>query len=292
MFIHPSLTLCLRVLEQTHQKSFGQNMGLLISGVSGVGKTFLAKTYQDRFPMVETPEAKFYPVLYVKLTETKTATDLLLQIVSSITKVIGKNSNKAFIVQERLSFLLRVHRVELLIIDEVQECLTDIDGITSQRMAKQLAALIDNNPQLGVVLIGTPVASRLLKLRYGKSTNRLHGEEQLSRRFLSEHKLTIIPSRCACWLDCCNYVAKQFKFEPFSINDKPILNRLHVATEGKIGLLFKLFAIASTNNVPLLINKLEAAYLTGINSSAYNPFDSLFIDDKKVINILESREFE
>jgi hypothetical protein len=205
--------------------------------------------------------------------------------------VIGKNTNKAFIAQERLSFLLRAHKVKLVIIDEVQECLTDIDGITSQRMAKQLAALIDNNPEVALALFGTPVASRLLKLKYGKSTERLKGEEQLSRRFLSEHALNIIPSRCVCWLNCCNYVAEQFQQESFSIDEKPILNRLHVATEGKIGLLTKLFAIASKSNEPTLIKKLESSYLTGINSSAFNPFDTETLNDDAVIDILESREF-
>lgn len=291
MFMHPSLNQCLKALEQTHRQSFGQNLGLLISGVSGVGKTFLAKIYQDRFPVAETPEAKLYPVLYVKLAETKTATDLLLQIVKSITKVIGKNSNKAFIIQERLSLLLQAHKVKLVIIDEVQECLTDIDGITSQRMAKQLAALIDNNPEVALVLFGTPVAGRLLKLKYGKSTERLKGEEQLSRRFLSEHTLNIIPSRCECWLNCCNYVAEQFKFKAFSMNEKPMLNRLHVATEGKIGLLTKLFAIASASEESKLMKKFEVAYLTGINSSAFNPFDTVALSDDAIIDILESREF-
>ena len=246
---------------------------------------------QDRFPTNKTPETTIYPVIYVKLTETKTATDLLLQIVKSLTKVLGKNNNKAFIVQERLSVLLRAHRVKLIIIDEVQECLTDIDGITSQRMAKQLAAIIDNNPEVSLVLFGTPVASRLLKLKYGKSTQRLKGEEQLSRRFLSEQTLNIIPSRCECWLNCCNYIAKQFQLETFSINQKPILNRLHVATLGKIGLLTKLFAIASANKELNLMSKFEDAYLTGINSSAYNPFDTNIQNDDAIIDILESREF-
>ena len=291
MFTHPSLSQCLKLLEQTHQQAFGLNMGLLITGLSGVGKTFLAKSFQNSFPSTKTPEATIYPVIYVKLTETKTATDLLLQIVKSLTNVLGKNNNKAFIVQERLSVLLKAHRVKLIIIDEVQECLTDIDGITSQRMAKQLAAVIDNNPEVALVLFGTPVSSRLLKLKYGKSTERLKGEEQLSRRFLSEQTLKIIPSRCECWLNCCNYVAKQFQLEAFSLKQKPMLNRLHVATLGKIGLLAKLFAIASASEELNLMSKFEAAYLTGINSSAYNPFDTDAQNDDAIIDILESREF-
>ncbi|WP_295507617.1 ATP-binding protein [uncultured Pseudoalteromonas sp.] len=292
MFTHPSLSKCLELIDQIHQQSFGKNYGLLLTGLSGVGKTYLAKTYQARFPTVCTPEVNYYPVIYVKLTETKTATDFLIQIVKSLTSVIGKSANKAHIVQDRLAVLLTAHRVQLIIIDEVQECLTDIDGITSQRMAKQIAALLDNNPKVSVVLMGTPVASRLLRLKYGKLTHRLKGEEQLSRRFLSEQRLHIIPSRCECWLLCCNYCATQLGLPPFTLNNKPILNRLHVATDGRIGLLTKLFAIASTSKHKNLLAKLEDAYLLGINSSAYNPFDTIALSDDDIIGILDSREFD
>ncbi|KTF14777.1 ATP-binding protein [Pseudoalteromonas sp. H105] len=291
MFSHPSLLKCTRLIEQVHNQQFDKAYGLLITGLSGTGKTFLAKNYQSQFKVRKTPELTTYPVVYVKLSETRTATDLLLQIIKSFTNVLGRHSNKAFVVQDRLSALLVAHQVELIIIDEVQECLTDIDGITSQRMAKQIAALIDNNPQVGIVLIGTPVAGRLLRLKYGKSKERLQGEEQLSRRFLSEQTLTIIPSRCDCWLNCCNYAAEIFKFSPFSRNDLVLLNRLHVATEGKIGLLLKLFSIASFSSEETNIEKFEDAYLTGINSSAYNPFDEDAFSDTHVLDILDIREF-
>ncbi|MDP2636740.1 MULTISPECIES: AAA family ATPase [unclassified Pseudoalteromonas] len=291
MFSHPSLLKCTCLIEQVHNQQFDKGYGLLITGLSGTGKTFLAKYYQSQFKVRKTPELTIHPVIYVKLSETRTATDLLLQIIKSFTNVLGRSSNKAFVVQDRLSALLIAHQVELIIIDEVQECLTDIDGITSQRMAKQIAALIDNNPQVGIVLFGTPVAGRLLQLKYGKSKERLRGEEQLSRRFLSEQSLTIIPSRCDCWLNCCNYAAETFKFSTFSRNDLALLNRLHVATEGKIGLLLKLFSIASFSSGETNIERFESAYLTGINSSAYNPFDEDVFSDTHVLDILDIREF-
>jgi hypothetical protein len=150
--------------------------------------------------------------------------------------------------------------------------------------------VVDNNPKVSLILLGTPVASRLLKLKYGKSTHRLTGEEQLSRRFLSEHELHLIPSRCDCWLDCCNYFARKYGFEEFTLKDKAILNRLHLVTDGSIGLLTKLLSIASIDQEPQLLLKLENAYLRGINSSAFNPFDSYQLSDQDVIKILDSRE--
>ena len=209
-----------------------------------------------------------------------------------ITQATGKLPVKAHLIQDRLHFLFTQHGVELVIIDEVQECLTDIDGITSQRMAKQIAALLDNNPSVSFVLLGTPVANRLLNLKYGKATCRLKNEEQLSRRFLAEKMLRSIPSRCQCWIDCCNYFAEEFNFETFTLSDKPILNRLHVATLGKIGLLKKLFAIAQTVENSDLMSRFEIAYLTGINSSAFNPFDTLNYSNNDITDILESREIE
>ena len=290
MYIHPSLNRCLALIEQVHRSAFGNNIGLLITGLSGVGKTSMARMYIERHPLIQREDRNIIPVLYVKLTETKTAVDFLLQIVKKITLVLGKNTTKAHVVQDRLSVLLKAHRVELIIIDEVQECLTDLDGITSQRMAKQIAALIDNNPKTSIVLIGTPLAGRLLRLKYGPATHRLQGEEQLSRRFLAEQSLYPLPSRCEAWLDCCNYFATQFRLPDFSLSDKAILNRLHVATFGRPGLLEKLFSVACTVSGEVMLAKLESAYLIGINSSAYNPFDPEELSDKQIIHLLESRE--
>ena len=279
------------LLEQIHQKHFGVNFALLITGLSGTGKSFLARTYQVKHPPFKSPELTAHPVLYVKLTETRTACDLLLQIVKSLTNIVGSNINKAHVVQDRLSVLLKEHKVELIIIDEVQECLTDIDGITSQRMAKQIAALIDNNPEVSLAMLGTPLAGRLLRLKYGKSTERLKGEEQLSRRFMAEQKLTIIPSRCQCWIDCCNHFANALSLPTFSLDDKPILNRLHVATDGRIGLVSKLFCVATAQHATSLPEALSTAYLSSINSSAFNPFDTHMLSDDEIIDILDSREF-
>ncbi|WP_339351061.1 TniB family NTP-binding protein [uncultured Alteromonas sp.] len=292
MFDHPSLNRCAALLERVHHKRFDANYSLLITGLSGTGKSYFASSYLSHYPSINTPQLTIRPVVYVKLTETRTAVDLLLQIVKAFTNVVGNNVNKAHIVQDRLSVLLREHKVELIIIDEVQECLTDIDGITSQRMAKQIAALLDNNPDISLLMLGTPVAGRLLRLRYGKSTERLKGEEQLSRRFMAEQKLNIIPSRCQCWLACCNYFSEKYKFSSFSLEDKQLLNRLHIATDGRIGLLNKLFSVAQIIEQPYFHKKLEEAYLASINSSAFNPFNTDMLSDDDVIALLDSREFQ
>ncbi|MEP4888684.1 MAG: ATP-binding protein [Aliiglaciecola sp.] len=292
MFDHPSLNQCNALLKRVHHKRFDANFSLLITGLSGTGKSYFAASYLKQYPSSNTPELKVRPVVYVKLTETRTAVDLLLQIVKAFTNVVGNNVNKAHFVQDRLTVLLREHRVELIIIDEVQECLTDIDGITSQRMAKQIAALLDNNPNIALMMLGTPVAGRLLRLKYGKSTERLKGEEQLSRRFMAEQQLQIIPSRCQCWINCCNYFAKKYRFPTFSLDDKQLLNRLHIATEGRMGLLNKLFSVAQIFEQSHFPKKLEDAYLASINSSAFNPFNTDMLGDDDILALLESREFQ
>lgn len=292
MFDHPSLNRCTSLLEHVHHKQFDANYSLLITGLSGTGKSYFATSYLERYPPSNTHELKIRPIVYVKLTETRTSVDLLLQIVKAFTPVIGNNIKKAHIVQDRLSVLLREHKVELIIIDEIQECLTDIDGITSQRMAKQIAGLLDNNPNISLVMLGTPVAGRLLRLKYGKSTERVKGEEQLSRRFLAEQQLNIIPSRCQCWLNCCNYFSKKYNFTDFSLDDKKLLNRLHIATDGKIGLLNKLFSVAQIIEQPEFSEKLEHAYSASINSSAFNPFNIDMLSDDDISALLDSREFQ
>ena len=89
MFSHPNLIECQTLIDKVRMRTFGQNYGLMITGVSGVGKTLIGTTYVGLNPPRQTPENAIIPVLYVKLAETKTAADLLLQIMKGITQATG-----------------------------------------------------------------------------------------------------------------------------------------------------------------------------------------------------------
>jgi len=279
MFNHPKLEQHIKNIERIHKQNGEFKYSMLLTGESGAGKTYLAKHYLASSPQRHTIEKNITPILYCKLTQTKTATDLLLQLTSALGATTEKPTTKNYIAQERLIHLLKEHHVELIIIDEVQECLPDIDGITAQRMAKQFAGLIDN-AQIPMILIGTPLSARLLNLKYGSRKHQVYGEEQLSRRFIAEQQLKPIPPRCQAWLNCINYFCNKHVFEQFTLNDKSTINRIYVATHGRPGLVEKLFSFLPATKTEITIEHLFHSFSLSINISINNPFDThLFTDD-------------
>lgn len=287
MFNHPVLTQKIETIEQIHQQNGELKYSMLLTGESGSGKTYLAKLYLDRYPHKDTIEKILIPVLYCKLTQTKTATDLLLQLTGALGASTDRPTTKTYIAQKRLVHLLKEHHVELIIVDEVQECLPDIDGITAQRMAKQFAALIDD-AKIPLLLIGTPLAARLLKLRYGSTKCQTHGEEQLSRRFIARQLLLPIPPRCQAWLNCINYFCSKYIFQSLTIQDKAMLNRIYVATQGKLGLIEKLFAFLPPKNTEITVENLFYSFNLSINTQVTNPFDIYLFTDDDISSMLDS----
>ncbi len=287
MFSHPMLTSLLDKIDRVHHQHGDFHYAMLITGESGVGKTFLAQSYIQGFPVQESKTKAIIPVVYCKLTQTKTANDLLNQLTYALGASSEKNITKSYIIEKRLQHLIKEHHVELIIVDEVQECLPDIEGITAQRMAKQFAALIDNT-QIPFILLGTPVAARLLKLNYGSKACKLAKEEQLARRFIAEQILLPIPARCQAWLDCVNYFCNKYIFKTFSIQDKILLNRLYVATQGKPGLLNKLFSFLPTQHTDISVEDLFQSFELSISIQANNPFDCHLFTDEDIDNILNT----
>jgi type II secretory pathway predicted ATPase ExeA len=184
MFYYPCLTEALDIIERLHHHKTKYAYSGLFTGLSGRGKTYLAKHYQPQYPIHFNREKTSQPVIYCRLKAPITNIGLLEQLIKSLGAPIYKRSSIAVELEERLISLFIEHKVQLAIVDEVQECLTTVDGINAQRMAKRFASIL-NSAKRPFTLLGTPSATRLLNLKYGTPTSNLSGEEQLSRRFIS-----------------------------------------------------------------------------------------------------------
>jgi hypothetical protein len=240
MFYYPCLTEALDIIERLHHHKTKYAYSGLFTGLSGRGKTYLAKYYQSQYPIHFNREKTSQPVIYCRLKAPRTNIGLLEQLIKSLGAPLYKHSSNAEELEERLISLFVEHKVQLAIVDDVQECLTTVDGINSQRMAKQFASILDS-AKLPFILLGTPSAARLLNLEYGTPSSNINGEEQLSRRFISEYKIAAVPQRSKCWLDAVNYFCKNLEVSSFTFSDKKILNRIYISTQGRLGLLQKLF---------------------------------------------------
>lgn len=282
-YCHTSTTEAWEYISKIHQN---KNYSGLLTGVSGVGKSYLAKTYTQQFPQSELDEKNIIPVLYVKLGATSTPTDLLHQILMALGCTVMNSKERPYTALERLLHLLNEQSVELIIIDEVQECLPDTDGIRAQQMAKQFAGLVDK-ASIPVILMGTPLAKRIIELAYKGGDK----EEQLSRRFLAPHQLSPCPSQCQAWINMVNFYQLKYGFNRLTAQShKDLLNRIYIATNGMHGLLNKLYAQmlpADYKNTAQYIRAFEEAYKFAIRNSEDNPFNADMINAQQTERNIE-----
>ena len=288
MFYYPCLTEALDIIDRLHHHKTKYAYSGLFTGLSGQGKTYLAKHYQSQYPIHFSREKTTLPVIYCRLKAPRTNIGLLEQLIKSLGAPLYKHSSNADELEERLVSLFVEHKVQLVIVDEVQALLTTVDGINAQRMAKQFASILDS-AKLPFILFGTPSATRLINLKYGTPTSTINGEEQLSRRFISEYKVASVPQRSKWWLDCVNYFCKNSVVSSFSFSDKQIINRIYISTHGRLGLLQKLFDFLPIKALqqPITMKDCMEAHDFSMNSSALNPFDMSAISDDEVIDLLD-----
>ena len=280
---HTSTTEAWDYIKHIHQK---KSYSGLLTGISGVGKSYLAKSYAKQFPHTELDGKTIIPVLYVKLGPTSTQTDLLHQILMALGCTVMNSKEKPHTALNRLLHLLKEQQVELVIIDEVQECLPDTDGIRAQQMAKQFAGLMGLS-EIPLVLVGTPLAERLRTLQYKGGTK----EQQLSRRLLATRQLSPCPSQCQAWVDLVNFYQRKYGFRSLTPQShKDLLNRIYIATNGVHGLLEILYSEMQPGdykNSAHYIRVFDEAYKFAISNSKDSPFNAELISAKQTERNLE-----
>lgn len=278
------------MLHETHSKRFAIPYSLLVLGQSGVGKSALARAYCESHPMVPTPTKLIMPVIYIALTDTTTPKALVEQLLFALNVTAHNRATTLLGLQDRLLNLLRDHKVEMVIIDEVQECLPRAHGPARQKIIKLLTWLIDHS-KIPFALFGTPIAENLL--RFGANTEEYKTEEQFSRRCYAAVRLVAIPPRCDSWLASVNYFLKKRSHSVFDIkyqSHKTLLDRLYLATSGKFGLLEK-FMLHMPSEINIFdereLTVLAKVYAFTISDKILNPFDKAVFSDIEVERLIQ-----
>lgn len=273
-------------LIAAHSKSHGgKPYALLVLGYSGVGKTALAQEYFKAFPKRIENEKLIMPVLYVALTDTTTPKCLVQQLLGAMNVSDYNRANTLLQLQSRLLKLLQQHEVQMVIIDEVQECLPRAYGPARQKIIKLLSWLIDHS-QLPFALFGTPIAKKLIT--FGDQNDEYKTEEQFSRRCYAPIDLKPIPPASNYWLEAVNFFMdkrNQPRFDATFEMHRAFLNRLYIATEGRIALLEKLMIhIPANQNFLDSRSRMTLAYAfhSTISNSKANPFRDEDFDDAQV----------
>ncbi|WNC68026.1 TniB family NTP-binding protein [Thalassotalea nanhaiensis] len=296
VFKHPVLIDIVEQIEFVHQASLaGDIYSLLITGLSRCGKSFIGIRYAELHQPFHLDGVKQTPILYVKLNGAKSSVDVLNQIILALGGPESKTGTKPHTVQERLTKLFPEHGVQMVFIDEVQDCLPQSDGKQAQEMAKQFCRLFDDSG-IPFVLLGTPSAKRLVNIRFGKNNDNLllvkTDEEQVSGRMLAPLNLPTIFPRTQCWIDCVQFFLDKFNLPSEIATNKLLLNRIYVATEGRLGFLEKLMFIVSTKKFATssTMQMFERAYKLAFCPKPDNPFNEEAFTDHTIKSMTHKME--
>lgn len=291
VFKHPVLVDIVEQINFVHESSLsGVNFSLLVTGISRLGKSFVARRYETIHPEFTLDGVIQLPVLYTKIRGAKSTVDLLNQIIESLNAPLIRSQTKAHTIQKRLTGLLKEHGVQIVFIDEVQDCLPLSDGKLAQDMAKQLCRLHDDT-ETPFVLLGTPSAKRLINLGFGNTkSNTLitkTEEEQVSGRMLAPLSLVPIFPQTKSWVNCVTFFLNKYNLSLDIINSKPLLNRIYVATEGRLGFLNKLMFTLSRKNFETssTLLKFQRTYKIAFDPGPRNPFDEKKFSDNTIHNM-------
>ena len=242
---HKALRGLWESLQRVHSLHDQQNRhrGLLLYGASGEGKTYAVTQYQSQFREHKTEETTITPVFYFRLSESKKSVDdFLTVLIRALGTTPPKGRPQAGALLAQFKVLVQEKKIELFIIDEIQQVLPKSDGQRALEMVKFLCALIDcEGLKTSFVFVGSERAMRLIT--YGEAGSTVDDNEQLSRRILRPVKLTRLKPRTQEWVDCVNFFVQGTGLEKLSVpEDKEIFDRVYIAyTERSFSTLQDLF---------------------------------------------------
>jgi hypothetical protein len=167
-----SLRVHLKAGKQEHDPNH-----LLLTGISGVGKSQIGQRYEKRnqgYTYVDEEDTKILikPVLYVKLPYPFTALGFYMKILKALGTKIFRSDMRVNFAKDQALHLLRKQKTELIIFDELNfltrtKTFDDQDGM---EMLKDLS-----NEGVSIVCMGTPKVEYLINM-----------EDEYFRRFKLE----------------------------------------------------------------------------------------------------------
>lgn len=165
-------------IKRLHQRSrlTGQPGGLLITGLSGSGKSTVKQEYQALYPLHDTGEVIHVPVLAVDTPAGPTVKNLAETILAAMGDELryrGTTEQKT----QRIYHYLKLCKVELILIDEFQHFVQHGGRSQVLLVTDWLKNLIDT-AGIPVVLLGLPDCENVLNMNV-----------QLARRFSARHYL-------------------------------------------------------------------------------------------------------
>jgi hypothetical protein len=230
---YPAFTEAMARIERLHRRSLttGHSGGLLITGLSGSGKSTVGNEYLSRFKSYESDEVTIMPVLKVDTPAGPTVKNLAEEILIGLRDPmahIGTTEQKT----QRIYHYLKLSKVELVIIDEFQHFIENAKRSETARVTDWLKNII-NKSNIPVVLLGLPSSEYLL-----------HLNPQLARRFSARYSLRPFTFYEAEdiqeFRSVLNIVEKSLPLQSVPLTEPGMSQRFHIATFGLIDFIGKI----------------------------------------------------
>ncbi len=227
---YPAYQDAMRRIERLHRRSLetGHPGGLLITGLSGSGKSTIKRQYAERFPVVDDGSITRSPVLIVETPPAPTVKNFAESILIAMSDPLSHKGAAEQKIQ-RIYDLIPLCGVTLLMVDEFNHFVEHGRKNEVRRVSDLLKSLL-NNAGIPMVLLGLPECELVLKLNpqlarrfsaryylrpFGFDTD----EEILEFRGVLDAAQGALPLPSVCWSSLETGMARRFYYATFGLID-------------------------------------------------------------------------
>lgn len=255
--------------QMIEQSLLGERQILALFGGTGVGKTEIATAWEADYPHQNLNGRISKSLIRVNCPVEPNQRSMTLSIIRGLQGRVLLKCNTSDLHDQALE-QLKVAGVRTIIFDEVQHFSENLSP-QKIRMAGDFLKLIQEELKISFILIGLPIAQRLLELN-----------EQLKRRCLATE--LIYPYAWISVADRQDFaagvalIADAYREQGWktALDDPDTLKALYAACMGRFGVLIDFLSHAETNNPCKVIDMkcLAKVYAHAINEQPFsgNPF--------------------
>lgn len=255
-----------------HSKIAAEPEGLLITGLTGAGKTTLCRAYEQQHPRRRTRDGAVIPVLSTAIPVPATAKSLATRLLATLGDPLaekGSTVNQTM----RLIRYMQECGVEIVLLDEFQHFIDRDSNHVLQSVANWLKDLL-NQTGTPIVLVGMPYSEAILR-----------ANDQLERRFAAHEELRPFGwSTSEEQNDFRTLLATLDRALPFvrpaNLDEFETAVRIHAVSGGRIGLVMKLVRRAAALAIRRGLEGIDSDALawafdeglSGVSPNRPNPF--------------------